>query len=212
MIRCDSTVAPRAGQREFHASGLPSAVGAVPLNPGVGSGRRRICPMSTFTTSRGRPLPLGISSTPDGHNFALLCRHGTRATLVILPETGGSTPLAEFELHTKQNRTGDHWHIRVTNLPRAFCYGWLVDGPHGPRTRFGPERLLLDPAAAMLSNGAVWAGTCEVDPQRTHRRSLWSRAPRYDWEDDYPPLTQLEDSLIYEVHVRGFTCHESSKV
>ncbi len=165
-----------------------------------------------FRTSRGRPLPLGPSLTPDGANFALLCRHGQRVTLVILPVGGGNTPLAEFPLEARKNRTGDHWHIRVHDLPEAFCYGWRVDGPHGPRTRFDPSRLLLDPSAVMLSDNAEWAGTCETDPQRTSRRSLYRRGTRYNWEDDTPPLTEYEDSLIYEVHVRGFTCDPSSGV
>jgi glycogen operon protein len=168
--------------------------------------------MPTFATGRGRPMPLGSTIGPDGHNFALLCRHGTRVTLVILPETGGNTPIAEFQLHPRKNRTGDHWHIRVTGLPTTFCYGWRVDGPHGPRTRFDYDRLLLDPACVMLSNGADWAGTCELDKNRTHRRSLAHFTGRYDWEDDAPPLIQQEDSIIYELHVRGFTCHPSSKV
>ncbi len=64
----------------------------------------------------------------------------------------------------------------------------------------------------MISAGEVWAGTCEVDPQRTSRRSLFHRGPRYDWGDDAPPLTPLEDSVVYELHVRGFTCHASSGV
>lgn len=168
--------------------------------------------MHPFVTGRGRPLPLGLSSTPEGLNFALLCRHGTSVTLVILPETGGKTPLAEFVLHPRRNRTGDLWHIRVSGLPTTFCYGWRVDGPRDARTRFDPTRLLLDPAATMLSNGAVWAGTCELDPLRTSRRSLAHRGPRFDWGDDSPPLTPLEDSIIYELHVRGFTCHPSSQV
>ena len=168
--------------------------------------------MPPFRTSRGRPLPLGPSLTPDGANFALLCRHGRRVTIVILPIEGGITPLAELPLDARQNRTGDHWHIRVHDLPEAFCYGWRVDGPHGPRTRFDPTRLLLDPAAAVLSHGAEWAGTCETDPARTSRRSLFRRGTRYNWEDDAPPLTEYEDSLIYEVHVRGFTCDPSSGV
>ncbi len=168
--------------------------------------------MSTFTTRRGRPLPLGLTSTPDGHNFALLCRHGTRVTLVILPDGGGNTPMAEFSLHPRQNRTGDHWHIRVIGLPVTFCYGWRVDGPRTESTRFDPTRLLFDPACTMLSDGAGWASTCEVDPQRTHRRSLAHRGTRYNWDDDAPPLIPLEDSIIYEFHVRGFTCHPSSKV
>jgi glycogen operon protein len=157
-------------------------------------------------------MPLGVTSAVDGHNFALLCRHGTRVTLVVLPESGGKTPLAEFSLHPKQNRTGDHWHIRVSGLPNTFCYGWRVDGPRGTHTRFDPTRLLLDPSSAMLSHGADWAGTCEVDPQRTQRRSLYHRGGRYDWENDAPPLTPLEESVIYELHVRAFTCHPSSQV
>jgi isoamylase len=157
-------------------------------------------------------MPLGVTAGPDGHNFALLCRHGTRVTLVILPEAGGNELLAEFPLHPKQNRTGDHWHIRVVGLPSTFCFGWRVDGPRTPSTRFDPSRLLLDPATTMVSNGADWAGTCEVDPQRTFRRSLSHRGQRYSWGDDAPPLTPLEDSIIYELHVRGFTCHSSSKV
>src|SRR5439155_16605427 len=123
--------------------------------------------MPTLATGRGRPLPLGVTYTPDGHNFALLCRHGTRVTLVVLPEGGGDAPLAEFPLHPKQNRTGDHWHVRVGGLAATFSYGWRVGGPRGPRARFDPTRLLRDPGASMLSEGAKWAGTCEIDPQRT---------------------------------------------
>ena len=168
--------------------------------------------MSNFRTSRGRPLPLGTAATPDGVNFALLCRHGTAVTLVILPPDGGSRPLAEISLDRRRNRTGDHWHVRIQDLPETFCYGWRVDGPRGHRHRFDPRRLLLDPAAAMISDGAGWAATCETDPQRTSRRSLYHRGPRYDWEDDAPPLTPLEESVVYEVHVRGFTCDPSSGV
>jgi glycogen operon protein len=168
--------------------------------------------MPTFRTSRGRPTPLGATVAPEGVNFALLCRHGRRVSLVILPEGGGSDPIAEFPLDARKNRTGDHWHIRVHDMPDAFCYGWRVDGPHGPRTRFDPTRLLLDPACTMLSHGAEWAGTCEIDPQRTTRRSLYRRGTRYDWGDDSPPLTEHEDSVIYEVHARGFTCDPSSGV
>lgn len=168
--------------------------------------------MPPLRTSRGRPLPLGSSIMSEGINFALLCRHGTMVTLVVLPAEGGSVPLAEFPLDPRKNRTGDHWHVRVDGLPDTFCYGWRVDGRPGPRNRFDPSRLLLDPASVMLSDGAVWAGTCETDKQRTSRRSLFHRHPRYDWGDDAPPLIPHEDSVIYELHVRGFTCHPTSGV
>jgi isoamylase len=170
--------------------------------------------MSDLKTFRGRPLPLGITATGDGSaNFALLCRHGTDVTLVLLPiQTGNERPLAEFRLDPRTNRTGDHWHVAVVGLPDAFHYGWRVDGPRGPMHRFNPNRILLDPAGTMLSEGAVWAGTCESDPMRTARRSVYYRRQRFDWGDDRPPLVPLEDALIYELHVRGFTCHPSSGV
>ena len=161
---------------------------------------------------RGRPMPLGASRAPNGVNFAVLSRHATAITLVILPEQGGSKPLAELILDPKLNRTGDHWHIRVQNLPTAFCYGFRVDGPKGSEYRFDPTRLLIDPCATVLSNGGTWAGTCELDPERTSRRSLFTNRPSYDWGDDAPLKTPAEDTIIYELHVRGFTRHGTSAV
>ena len=67
-------------------------------------------------------------------------------------------------------------------------------------------------AGSTTGPGAAWAGTCEVDPERTSRRSLFHNAAEYDWNDDAPPLTAHEDSIVYELHVRGFTCHPSSSV
>jgi isoamylase len=165
----------------------------------------------TLRVTRGHPLPLGAEPRDDGANFALLCRHGTDVTLVIYPD-GAADPLATIPLDPLKNRTGDHWHVRVHNLPDTFTYGWTVDGPTGARHRFRPDRVLIDPAATMLSDGAEWAGTCEVDPERTSRRSLFHRSAEYDWDDDAPPLTSHEDSIVYELHVRGFTCDPSSGV
>jgi glycogen operon protein len=163
-------------------------------------------------TLRGRPLPLGVSSAIEGLNFALLCRHGIQVWLVIYPLDGDDRPFAEIRLHPRFNRTGDHWHVLVIGLPNGFRYGWRVDGPSGDGHRYEPARVLLDPATPMLSGSSVWGGTCEVDPLRTSRRSVFFRGPRYDWGDDAPPLVPLEDTIVYELHVRGFTCHPNSSV
>jgi glycogen operon protein len=168
--------------------------------------------MNSISATRGRPFPLGVSSSANGLNFALLCRHGTKVWLVILPIEGSDEPIAEFVLDARMNRTGDHWHIHVEGLGTHFRYGWRVDGPTGNGNRFNPTRILLDPAATMLSEGAVWAGTCETDRQRTSRRGVYARGPRYDWGEDHPPLIPLEESLIYELHVRGFTCSPTAGV
>jgi glycogen operon protein len=166
--------------------------------------------MSSLRIARGRSLPLGAAAVASGVNFALLCRHGTSVALVLYP-IDGTTPLAEVTLHPRRNRTGDHWHVLVSGLPTAFRYGWRVDGPTGPMHRFDPDIVLLDPAATALADGAVWGQFVEPDPHRSVRRSVFFRRP-YNWQEDVPPLTPLEDSIIYELHVRGFTCHPSSGV
>ncbi len=168
--------------------------------------------MSEIITARGRPLPLGTHTEPNSVNFAIISRHATTVTLVILTEAGYGTPIGEWPLDSRLNRTGDHWHIAIGGLPPIFCYGWRVDGPRSPLNRFDPTRLLIDPCSIALSNGSTWGGTCEVDPERTSRRSLYRQFTKYDWGADAPLRTRPEDSIIYELHVRGFTQHGSSGV
>jgi glycogen operon protein len=164
--------------------------------------------MLNLRLARGRALPLGASALPDGVNFALLCRHGTAVFLVLYP-LEGSNPLAEIALHPKRNRTGDHWHVQVGGLPATFSYGWRVDGPPGPGNFYDADVVLLDPAATALTNGACWGQSREPLPDRTSRRSVFLRRP-FNWQEDVPLLTPFEDSIVYELHVRGFTCHPSS--
>src|SRR5205085_5548783 len=94
--------------------------------------------MPTHRTARGRSLPLGATALADGVNFVLLCRHGTSVNLVLYA-LDTSEVLAEIPLDPRRNRTGDHWHIAIGNLPPAFRYGWRVDGPPGGGHRFDPR-------------------------------------------------------------------------
>jgi glycogen operon protein len=197
--------------------------------------------MQAFRTARGRSLPLGATAFAGGVNFALLCKHGTSVKLVLYALEADEL-LAELDLDPRRNRTGDHWHILVAGLPPAFRYGWRVDGPRGRGNRFNPAIVLLDPAATSLAGATIWGGgqgngvqrgakveergsipnpkSSVLDPRSpipftlsssSTARSLFFRRA-YDWKEDAPPLIPLEDSIIYEVHVRGFTCHPSSGV
>ncbi len=168
--------------------------------------------MTAFSTTRGGPLPLGSSRAHSGINFSVLSRHAESVTLIVLPESGSSRSLAEIPLDGKVHRTGDLWHICVDGLPELFSYGFRVSGPKGPKHRFDPTRLLIDPCATAISNGANWSSTCEVDPERTGRRSLFVRSAPYDWGTDTQLHTRPEDSIIYELHVRGFTIGRDSHV
>ena len=173
-------------------------------------GHGRAFPIHKLRTSRGRSLPLGATALVEGVNFALLCRHGTAVWLVLYP-LEGDQPLAEIALDPSKNRTGYHWHVLVAGLPMAFRYGWRVDGPAGGGNRFDPSIVLLDPSATALSGGMVWGECQEPRADRSLRRSLFFRRS-FDWREDVPPRTPLTDSIIYELHVRGFTCHPSSGV
>jgi isoamylase len=164
--------------------------------------------MLTLRIARGRCLPLGASATPDGVNFSLLCKHGHAAFLVLYP-LDGAKPIAEIALHPRRNRTGDHWHVLVAGLPPAFTYGWRVNGPCGNGHCFDANQVLLDPSATALSDGSTWGQSVEANPRFTTRRSVYLRAP-FHWQEDVPLVTPLEDSIIYELHVRGFTCDGSS--
>ena len=155
--------------------------------------------------TRGHPLPIGANLTPGGVNFALICRHAT-AIRLVLSEPRDPETLTEITLDPRRNRTGEHWHIRVDGLPGEFCYGYRVDGPSGNGHRYDPSIVLLDPASRALSCGRAW-GTEGVVP----RRSLVKTAMNPD-QDDVNPCTPREDTVIYELHVRGFTIDPSSGV
>jgi glycogen operon protein len=168
--------------------------------------------MTILSTARGRCLPIGASSQSDGVNFVVPCRHGTRVWLVLQRiEEDQNEPLAEIELDGLKNRTGDHWHIFVSGLPPVFRYGWRIDGPPERGNRFDPGDILLDPAATAISGASVWGTSREPEKKRSIRRGIFFRRS-FNWREDVPPRIPLEDSVIYELHVRGFTQHPSSDV
>jgi isoamylase len=166
--------------------------------------------VANLSTERGRPLPLGATSYHGGVNFVVPTRNGTAVTLVLSP-ADDNKPFAEIALDPFAHRTGHHWHIAVIGLPAAFRYGWRVDGPSGPLDRYDPSIILLDPASTLVSGAGTWGKDVDRNLHPT-RRSLYTEIKRYDWETDRLPLTPPEDSILYEMHVRGFSQHKSSNV
>jgi isoamylase len=158
-----------------------------------------------LAVTRGHPLPLGASHAPDGINFAVICRHGT-AVRLVLSEPCSPEVAVEVPLDPRLNRTGDHWHVRVAGLPEEFCYGYRVDGPRGGGHRYDPRVFLLDPASRALSCGRPWGFSGNLP-----RRSLLTRSMD-DWPDGVNPCIPREDSILYELHVRGYTVDPSSGV
>ena len=155
--------------------------------------------------TRGHPLPLGASRSPGGVNFVLISRHATSVRLVI-SEPCNPEVAVEIPLNTRFFRTGDHWHIRVDGLPDEFAYGYRVDGPRGEGHRFDPSLVLIDPASRALACGRPWGTSNGLV-----RRSLLTRFDS-ERQDDFNPHIPREDTILYEVHVRGFTVDPSSGV
>jgi glycogen operon protein len=170
---------------------------------------------SALTVARGCCLPFGATPRSGGVNFAIFSRHARNVTLVLFRE-GQTQPLAEIPLDPVINKTGDVWHILVKGLPAEVLYGYRMDGPMLPRAghRFNPQAVLIDPYARALSGGHPWGvpesarTTGQVRPSRLGRVI----ADDFDWEGDLPLNTPLAQTVIYELHVRGYTRHPSSGV
>ena len=144
----------------------------------------------------GQPGPLGATWTKKGVNFAVYSSHATRVEVCLFDDKSGRET-GRFEL---PERTGDVWHGLVS-LRRAGYgkrYAFSVDGPREPQAglRFDPDVLLLDPYARELSAGP--APRCRIVD------------PRFDWDGDRAPAVPWRDTVIYELHVKGYTARHPS--
>jgi isoamylase len=168
-----------------------------------------------FSVDRGHPNPLGVTLDRGGVNFAVYSRHSTSIALVIFL-TDHDEPLAEFPLDPRFNRTGDVWHVLIRGLHPGIEYGWRVDGPsfhEDPRLRFDRTQVLIDPYARALSEQR-WGESriCIGSETRGSKRRACVVANEFDWGQDQPLNRHLADSVIYELHVRGFTKDPTSDV
>ena len=165
-----------------------------------------------FSTSRGSALPIGCTILSKGINFSIFARHAQEVTLVIdLPETT-KTPRQQtaIALHPEINRTGDLWHILLKTDRDDLRYGYRIKGPMSKETNglvYDEQILLLDPVSHIHTPRA-W-GEKPSEPDRPRCEII---KHDFDWQDDQPLNIPLARSIIYELHVRGFTRHPSSKV
>ena len=150
------------------------------------------------TVWRGKPYPLGATWDGSGVNFALFSKHAERVELCLF-DPKGRRELERMEL---RDRTDFIWHCYLPEARPGQLYGYRVFGPHEPDRghRFDPAKMLLDPYAKLV-RGKVSAGLgrCQVVDTA------------FSWGDDRPPRTPWHDTVIYELHVKGFT-HQHPQV
>lgn len=159
----------------------------------------------------GKPLPFGASIVPAGINFSIYSSAATSCTLVLFRKREPE-PFIEIPFFD-DFRIGDVFAMTVFDLNwEEIEYGYRMDGPWDPGSglRFDKSKILMDPYARIIGGREVWGVQPNWNDQYQHRSRLV--ADDFDWEHDTPLETPIEDLVIYEMHVRSFTAHESSGV
>ncbi|MEW5853565.1 MAG: glycogen debranching protein GlgX [Myxococcota bacterium] len=166
----------------------------------------------------GNPYPLGAFHDGMGVNFAIYSEHATKVELCLFDAVTDRVERERIEL---PEHTGYVFHGYVPYLKPGQLYGYRVHGPYEPNQglRFNPHKLLVDPYAQAVANEPDWKaplfpyklGHPEQDLAMCTDDSAWG-APRcvvvdnfFHWEGDRQPRTPWRETVIYEVHVKGFT-------
>jgi glycogen operon protein len=165
----------------------------------------------------GRPFPQGAVWDGTGVNFSLYSENAERVELCLFDEVGS----ADCETIVLSERTAFSWHCYITGISPGQLYGYRVHGPYEPARgmRFNPAKVLVDPYATAVAGDVRWdqpifpyvMGGTEEDlaPDDADDAAGMPKCvvtnPYFDWEGDRRPNTPLSDSVIYEVHVKGFT-------
>lgn len=160
----------------------------------------------------GRSLPLGVELADGGAYVSLQSASATGVTLCLIDADGGEERLVLTE------RDAAIWHGFVPGVQAGQRYGYRVDGPYEPSRgmRFNPAKLLIDPyARALVGDVAYGPAIYGYDASNPSVASTLDSAgsvpvsvivdESFDWGGDRPLNTRMADSIIYEVHVRGFT-------
>jgi isoamylase len=176
--------------------------------------RRRSIAELVPTVQPGRPLPLGATVDDAGVNFSLYSEDATAVELLLFDAHDDVHPVVTIELDPETNHSFHFWHVYLGGLTAGYHYAYRVDGPTGAGRRFDREKVLLDPYARGNTN-VLWdpaAASRPGDNLATSMRAVIVDGRGYDWEGDRPLARPMADSVIYELHVRGFTFSPTSLV
>jgi isoamylase len=164
----------------------------------------------------GRPFPLGAAWDGRGTNFSLFSEHAERVELCLFDGEDRETR------HELRERTAFNWHGYLPGVGAGQRYAYRVHGPYEPEAghRFNAAKLLVDPYAKAIEGPVRWdtgsvfpyvpgGEDADLFPDDEDDAEAIPKCvvvdPHFDWEDDAKPETPWHDTVIYEVHVRGFT-------
>jgi len=164
---------------------------------------------------RGRSSPLGATVLPGGVNFSVYSRNATGVELLLFNREDETRAERIISLDPAINRTFHYWHIFVPDVRPGQIYGFRVDGPFDPASgmRFDPSKVLLDPygrGVVVPRNYNHDDARRECDNASSAMKSVVVDPSTYDWEGDTPLHRSASRTIIYEMHVAGFTRHPTS--
>jgi isoamylase len=163
----------------------------------------------------GRSYPLGATLIHGGANFSIFSRNATSIELLLFDRVDDSRPSRVIPIDPLTNRTYHYWYTFVPGVQAGQIYGFRAGGPFEPDRglRFDPSKLLLDPygrAIAVPKNYSREAACLAGDNTATAMKNVVTDPNAFDWEGDQPLKQPWSRTIIYELHVRGFTVHPSS--
>src|SRR5688572_8756621 len=168
--------------------------------------------------SPGESTPLGATVSSGCVNFSLYSRDATGLELLLFDQVEDAKPSKVLALDPAANRTYHYWHVFVPGVQPGQVYGFRAHGRFDPSQglRFDPTKVLLDPYGRGVVEpqgySRVAAQKHGEDNTATAIKSVVVDHAAYDWEGDTPLAHPSARTIIYEMHVRGFTRHPSSGV
>jgi glycogen operon protein len=159
---------------------------------------------------------LGPTLSDDGVNFSIFSAHAKAIHLLLFDSQDARAASRVISLDPKLNRTGHYWHIEVPGVLPGQVYAYRADGAYAPEFgyRFDPEKVLLDPyaKAVCVSRYSRAAAINRGDNEAFSMRSVVADLDHYDWEGDQLLRREFRETVIYELHVGGFTRSPSSGI
>ena len=172
---------------------------------------------SMFAAKRGTPHPLGATPQVGGVNFSLFANRADVVELLFFDHVDAAAPAQVFRLDPAQHRTYHYWHLFVPGCKSGQLYAYRAFGPNisSQGVYHDSDKILLDPYGRAVAMPTAYSREAARQPGNnaaTAMKSVVVDDSTYDWEGDQPLGHSSTATIVYEMHVAGFTRHHNSGV